>query len=106
MQTGIFRGIENGQMKCEYQTTICVNRRNGPDENGNWSDRAIEKRIFSYPVGGDSPRDTGFYGFGPRGGTIGFAPDMPAIGQEVQWDGPKPDMAGHLMVYVYPDEVA
>ena len=62
---------------------------------------ANEKRVFSYPVGGDR-RDTFFRGFGPREGTIGFAPDLPAVGQKVQYDGPAPDNAGHLMVDVYP----
>lgn len=91
MQPGIFQGIENGEMKIEYQT----NPATDPEKT----------RIFSYPVGGDR-RDTGFYGFGLREGTIGCHPDLPAVGQKVQYDGPKPDMAGHLMVRVFPAEVA
>lgn len=106
MQTGKFMGIENGEMKIEYETMVSVNHRNGPDENGHWSDLVKEARIFSYPVGGDSHRDTFFRGFGPREGTIGVGPDLPTIGQKVQYDGPTPDMAGHLMVDVYPAEVA
>ena len=92
MQTGIFRGIENGSMKIEYQSNPVTK----PDE----------KRVFSYPVGGDRSRDAAFYGFGPNEGTIGFRPDLPAIGQTVGFSGPEPDMAGHLMVNVYSVEVA
>lgn len=95
MQTGTYLGIENGSMKIEYATTTY---RDGK--------LVWETRILSYPVGGDSHRDTFFRGFGPREGTIGFGPDLPAIGQKVQYDGPTPDMAGHLMVDVYPAEVA
>ena len=100
MQTGKFIGIENGEMKIEYPTTRFVF-----DESGK-SQIVDEKRIFSYPVGGDSHRDTFFRGFGSQAGTIGFRPDLPVVGQEVQYDGPSPDMAGHLMVYVYPVEEA
>jgi len=96
MQNGIFRGIENGEMKIEYEVSTYVNRR-----------VMMEKRVFSYPAGGNSRRDTFFRGFGPREGTIGFRPDMPSVGQTVAWAGPSPDMAGHLMVDVYPvEEVA
>ena len=102
MQTGKFMGIENGEMKIEYQTKVSVNHRDGPDENGNWSDMVEETRVFSYPAGEKSHRDTFFSGFGPREGTLGFRPDLPAIGQEVRYDGPTPDMGGHLMVNVYP----
>lgn len=98
--TGIFRGIENGMMKIEYQVTEFVNHRDGPDENGQWSDLVVSTKIFSYPVGGDSRRDTAFYGFGPREGPIGFRPDLPAVGQRVAYDGPSGDGAGHLMVDV------
>lgn len=97
-------GIENGMMKIEYQARI-IEGTTGPDENGNWGQEKIETRIFSYPVGGDR-RDTAFYGFGPREGTIGFHPDLPKIGQGVVYDRPSPDNAGHLMVRVYPAEAA
>ena len=102
MQTGIFRGIENGMMKIEYEPTVSVNHRDGPDENGNWGDLVTEKRIFSYPVGGDRPRDTAFYGFGPNEGTIGFSPDLPEVGRKVQFEGPTATGSGYLMVGVYP----
>lgn len=92
MQTGTFMGIENGSMKIEYQSNPVT--------------KPSEKRIFSYPVGGDSHRDTFFRGFGPQEGTIGFRPDLPVVGQKVRYDGPAPDMGGHLMVNVYPVEVA
>lgn len=98
--TGIFQGIENGMMKIEYQVTEFVNHRNGPDENGHWSDLVVSTKIFSYPVGGDSHRDIAFYGFGPNEGSMGFCPDLPAVGQKVAYEGPTPDGAGHLMVYV------
>ena len=107
MQTGTFRGIENGSMKIEYQTTTYDSTGHiGPDGNYVSGNLVVEKRIFSYPVGGDSCRDTFFRGFGPREGTIGFRPDLPAVGQKVRYDGPSPDMGGHLMVDVYPAEVA
>lgn len=96
MQTGIFQGIENGSMKIEYPTTRFVF-----DESGR-SHLVEEKRIFSYPAGEKSHRDTFFRGFGPREGTLGFRPDLPAVGQMVGYDGPAPDMGGHLMVNVYP----
>jgi hypothetical protein len=87
MQPGVFRGIENGMMRIEI------------DVHG-------ESRIFSYPCGVKGHRDTGFYGFGPREGTLGFAPNLPEIGQKVYYDSPVPDGAGHLMVYVRAKEVA
>ena len=89
MQTGTFMGIENGSMKIEYEVSV------GRDAH-------VEARVFSYPVGGDSHRDTFFRGFGPQEGTIGCRPDLPAVGQKVRYDGPTPDMSGHLMVNVYP----
>lgn len=99
MQTGTFQGIENGSMKIECPITRFVF-----DESGK-SHLVEEKRIFSYPVGGDSYRDTFFRGFGPQEGTIGFRPDLPVIGQKIGYEGPTPDGAGHLMVYVHATEV-
>ena len=96
MQTGNFMGIENGMMKIEYATTRFVFDASGK------TTLVDEKRIFSYPVGGDRPRDTAFYGFGPREGTIGFAPNLPVIGQKVQFSGPNATRSGYLMVGVYP----
>jgi hypothetical protein len=105
MNAGIFKGIENDIMGIEYQTTVSDNTGHiGPDGNYVSGKLVRETRIFSYPVGGKI-RDTFFRGFGPREGTIGFVPDMPKIGQKVRYDGPAPDMAGHLMVDVYPDAV-
>lgn len=92
MQKGVFMGIENGSMKIEYQSNPVT--------------KPNEKKIFSYPVGGDRSRDTAFHGFGPNEGTIGFYPDLPVIGQKVRFSGPEPDGAGHLLVGVYPEEVA
>lgn len=89
MQTGIFRGIKNGSMKIEYPTTTY---RDGV--------LVSEARIFSYPVGSNPRRDTYFRGFGPNEGSMGFCPDLPAVGQKVAYEGPTPDGAGHLMVYV------
>ncbi len=91
MQTGTFMGIENGKMQIEYQSNPVTN--------------PSEKRIFSYPVGGDGPRDTVFH-IGPNEGTIGFYPDIPMVGQKVRFSGPAPDGSGHLLVGVYHEEVA
>lgn len=88
-------GIENGMMKIEV-----VGREQSNDGN-----MITAARIFSYPVGGKS-RDVAFhFEADPEKGWPYGA--MPAIGQKVQYDGPAPDMAGHLMVDVYPcEEVA
>lgn len=94
MQPGTFLGIENNVMKIEYEVSVSANHRSKPLE------LATEKRIFSYPVGGDSYRDTFFRGFGSREGTIGFGPNLPNIGQKVFYDSPSPDGAGHMMVVV------
>lgn len=91
MQTGTFMGIENGSMKIEYQSNPVT--------------RPNETRIFSWPVGGDGPRDTAFH-VGSNEGTIGFHPDLPVVGQKIRYEGPEPDGAGYLMVRVYPGEVA
>jgi hypothetical protein len=92
MQTGIFAGIENGIMKIEYPVSELQDGK-----------VIMSTRVFTYPVGSNPRRDTAFYGFGPKEGTIGFGPDLPAIGQKVQFDSPEPDGAGHLMVNVYPE---
>jgi hypothetical protein len=103
MQTGIFRGIEKGIMNIEYETTVFVNHGDGPDENGNWADLKKETRIFSYPVAGKIQAVSWHFGQDKAGWPYDA---HPAIGQAVQYDGPAPDMAGHMMVDVYPAGVA
>lgn len=92
MQTGIFMGIENSMMLIEYPVSEL--------RDGNV---VMTTKTFSYPVGSASAphRDTAFYGFGLQEGTIGFGPDLPVIGQKVQYDSPEPDGAGHLIVNVH-----
>lgn len=99
MQTGKFLGVENGMMKIEYQCTV-IEGTEGPDENGNWGKPHIETRVFEHPYrnGGIPYRDTRFHG---------FEGNLPKIGEGVMFDQhAQPDMAGHLMVDVYPVEVA
>ncbi|MCK9571132.1 hypothetical protein M0R72_19440 [Candidatus Pacearchaeota archaeon] len=92
--TGKFLGVEDGMMKIEYVATVC--------ENGEF---VKTKQVFEYPY--NHPvlkcRDTRF-NFGPDK-VRGWPYDaMPEVGQEVVYEGPEPDMAGHLMVYVWPAE--
>ena len=93
MQTGIFRGIEKGIMKIEYPVSEI---REGK--------AVMATRIASYPIAGKI-RSVNWH-FGPDT-ERGYPYDaMPSIGQEIIYDGPAPDTAGHMMVDVYPAGVA
>ena len=92
MQKGIFRGIENGVAKIEYE----VMESDGQIPEG------LRKgtRILAQEIAGKIHCVQWGFGMDPIKGWPHDA--YPAIGQEVEYESETPDMAGHMVAWIGP----
>jgi hypothetical protein len=90
METGIFRGIENGIASIEFPVIRIVDGKAVPSTM--ISRQEIAGKIHCVNWG---------FGYDPEKGWPYDA--YPAIGQEVAYESESPDMAGHMVAYIGPE---